>query len=148
MICPECRGKITSKNYDADYEWYECPSCGGAVTADEILKAEMERSPAIKAKGKIRRTEYELDKAVEENAPIVKKSTIKQETKLGVSSKESVKIITDTVEEVYQYFGQKIDHENAKDKALNIYRAMVYEGRGAAVREKEYEIPTCKEHVQ
>jgi hypothetical protein len=36
MKCPECDTKLTTKNYDPEYEWYECPGCEGAFTIDEI----------------------------------------------------------------------------------------------------------------
>lgn len=39
MKCPECQTKLSTKNYDAEFEWYECPKCEGAFTADEIEEA-------------------------------------------------------------------------------------------------------------
>lgn len=41
MKCPECGAKIGQKNYDAAFEWYECPKCEGAFTGDEIMEAEL-----------------------------------------------------------------------------------------------------------
>jgi hypothetical protein len=40
MKCPECSAKITTKHYDPEYEWYECPKCEGCFTADEIEEAQ------------------------------------------------------------------------------------------------------------
>lgn len=87
MKCPECKAKITTKNYDPDFDWYECSKCEGCFTADEIEEAESGTSPArrrsnardvssgvddlvgdvrrtktkVVAKGKKRRTEIQED---------------------------------------------------------------------------------------
>jgi Zn-finger nucleic acid-binding protein len=53
MKCPECGAKITTKHYDAEYEWYECPKCEGAFTASEIEEARNAK-PSRKAKGNSR----------------------------------------------------------------------------------------------
>lgn len=50
MKCPECKTKITTKHYDAEYEWYECPGCEGAFTVDEIEEARNESSKPKKPK--------------------------------------------------------------------------------------------------
>lgn len=36
MKCPSCSRKLTTKHYDPEFEWYECPGCEGAFTVDEI----------------------------------------------------------------------------------------------------------------
>ena len=41
MKCPECHTAIKQKDYDAAFEWYECPSCEGCFTGDEIMEAEL-----------------------------------------------------------------------------------------------------------
>ena len=38
MNCPACGAKLTTKNYDATYEWYECPKCEEVFTYDEIVE--------------------------------------------------------------------------------------------------------------
>lgn len=50
MKCPNCATKITSKHYDPDYSWYECPNCGNAYSADEIEEANNGTSPGKRAK--------------------------------------------------------------------------------------------------
>lgn len=41
MKCPECKTKLSTKHYDAAYEWFECPGCEGCFTYDEILEGVM-----------------------------------------------------------------------------------------------------------
>lgn len=41
MECPECGGKLGQKDYDAAFEWYECPKCEGCFTGDEITEADL-----------------------------------------------------------------------------------------------------------
>lgn len=55
--CPDCGTKLSTKHYDAAYEWFECPKCEGCFTYDEILEAFMSRrkdesGKSQKAKGK------------------------------------------------------------------------------------------------
>lgn len=50
MKCPECKTKITTKHYDAEFQWYECPKCEGCFTADEIEEAASGTSPGKRAK--------------------------------------------------------------------------------------------------
>lgn len=49
MKCPNCKAKITTKNYDPDYEIYECPKCSEAFTADDLEEAETGTSPRKRA---------------------------------------------------------------------------------------------------
>lgn len=44
MKCTECGHKLSIKHYDAAYEWYECPSCEGCFTYDEILEGGTDES--------------------------------------------------------------------------------------------------------
>jgi len=44
MKCPECGTKLTTKHYDATYEWYECPKCEGVFTFDEIIEGGQDES--------------------------------------------------------------------------------------------------------
>lgn len=50
MKCPECGTKITTKHYDPDFQWYECPKCEGCFTADEIEEDNNGTSPAKRAR--------------------------------------------------------------------------------------------------
>lgn len=50
MKCPKCKTKISTKHYDPDYEWYECPKCEGCFTADEIEEANSGTSPGKRAR--------------------------------------------------------------------------------------------------
>lgn len=36
--CPDCKGKIGVKNYDSDFEMYDCPSCGGMFQHHELIE--------------------------------------------------------------------------------------------------------------
>ena len=57
MECPECGKKLSTKHYDAVFEWYECPKCVGCFTYDEILEGgidESDESKAAEAKGNSR----------------------------------------------------------------------------------------------
>jgi hypothetical protein len=36
--CPNCDAKITQKDYDATFEWYECPKCEACHTFDELIE--------------------------------------------------------------------------------------------------------------
>jgi len=38
LYCPECNSKIRDKNYDADFELYECPGCEGMFTFAELVE--------------------------------------------------------------------------------------------------------------
>ena len=44
MRCPECNSKITTKDYDATYEWYECGKCEGVFTFDEVIEGGQDES--------------------------------------------------------------------------------------------------------
>ena len=148
MRCPECNSTITKANYDPEYEWYECASCEGAFTADEILKAEMQKQTTVKAAGKVRRTQIELDEAQEAHVkvPTISRDASVRESKVGVRSGEVINIMADAVEEIYREFHSSIDRVNAHDKALILYREMVLGGNGVQIREKEFSLPSCGQH--
>jgi hypothetical protein len=145
--CPDCKSKLTAENYDPEFEWYECSSCEGSFTADEILKAEMQGG-IVKASGKVRRTQLELDEtlAATIQVPKISSSAGARAGRLQVPSRQIVNIISDVVEDVYRQLGSNIDRVNAEDKALTLYRAMVYEGTNTTVKEHEFQLPYCKEH--
>ena len=151
MRCPECKSTIAKKDYDPAFEWYECSSCEGSFTRDEILKAEIEaqKSAPVKAAGKVRRTEIELDEVAEQNVSVpvkITQSASARDGRQGIPSKESVNVMADAIEEIYREFHAEIDRTNAKDKAIILYRAMVYQGSGTKVREHEFQLRQCKEH--
>jgi hypothetical protein len=50
MKCPNCNTRITTKDYDVIYEWYECPKCEGCFTADEIEEAASGTSPGKRSR--------------------------------------------------------------------------------------------------
>jgi DNA-directed RNA polymerase subunit M/transcription elongation factor TFIIS len=152
VLCPECNSKIKATNYDPEFEWYECPSCDGSFTADEILKAEQERQKTspVRAKGKLRRTQIELDETAEANVtqvPTISRSASARDGRSQVATHEVINVMADAVEEVYREFHASIDRVNARDKALILYRTMVLEGEGATIKEKEITVPRCKAHA-
>ena len=151
MQCPECNSLITKNHYDPEFEWYECPQCEGSFTADEILKAELlrQKESPVRAKGKLRRTQIELDETAEANAVAVVKIPQKssaREGRVSVPSGEIINVMADAVEEIYQEFHATIDRVNARDKALILFREMTIGGNGVRIQEKEITIPLCKEH--
>lgn len=54
MKCPDCGAKISAKHYDPEFEWYECPSCEGAFTVEEMeaSRAQQTRNKKGNSKGK------------------------------------------------------------------------------------------------
>jgi len=64
MKCPDCGARLTTKHYDATYEWYECPKCEGVFTFDEIIEGgQDESSEPEEAKGKGDRRRSQSSKA-------------------------------------------------------------------------------------
>lgn len=169
MTCPECNSKISAKHYDADFEMYECPKCGGMFTVDEMEDTRGDNSRnggggsnrgsgsasrvgATKkavAKGKKRQTEIDADEeAIEKfEAEQLKVRTSEKSThhRDEIPTKQVVSIMADELEEIYKEFGGRIDRTNALDKALTLWRQMsIHEGISA--REKTVEHVLCKDH--
>lgn len=151
MKCPECSKAISEKDYDADYEWYECPGCEGCFTEDELVRTRKPpKSSAPKAKGKKR--QENIDAEQEAIAEFEKKSlepTVKQETgtkhRDEISTKQVVNIMADEIQEIYHEFGGEIDEANARDKALTIWRDTHIHAKATA-REKAVEHALCGAH--
>jgi hypothetical protein len=165
MKCPECNTKITAKHYDSSYEWYECPKCEGAFTVDELqitsdssvsLGASATRNRSGKnvpvAKGKKRRTEIAEDKAAGDRQ-LEEMSTTIVATQKGATKHHDeidsigvVNIMADEISAIYEDLGGKLDEENARDKALILWRAVHYEANASA-REREVKHVKCKAHA-
>lgn len=176
MRCPEDGTKITTKHYDPEYEFFECPKCEGCFTADELEEAENGTSVAKRknssragadsvlqdavkrsskrvaavAKGKKRLTEIQEDDEAlaefEKKAYAVKKSTAK-DVKHRDESHTAAIVTTWAAElqEVYNEFGAQLDDDNAKDKALTIWREIHFKD-GVSAREKPVPHVLCAEH--
>jgi hypothetical protein len=147
--CPECNSTITKANYDPEFEWYECPNCEGSFTSDEILKAAQEKvGSSVTAKGKLRRTQVELDETAEAHVKVVTISSKGSASggRVSLPTKEVINVMADAVEEIYEEFHSSINRVNAEDKAIILFREIAYGGSGVPVREKEFHLPLCKEH--
>jgi hypothetical protein len=173
MKCPECSRKLSTKNYDAAYEWYECPKCEGCFTYDEVLEggisedddgvhngnsaegATNNRQRATKngtpiAKGKKRRAEIEEDEqAVEEFTKQIVTNAVKQASPTKhrdeVETVAVVNVWGDEIQDVYRDLGSEIDEMNAQDKALIIWRE-IHNLQGVTARDQEVAHALCKEH--
>lgn len=168
MKCPECQHKIKATDYDPEFEWYECPGCEGAFTADEILKAEdngkrewtdAERAKRDRPKGKKkpvakskkRQSEIEAD---EEALVEFETNMLKPQKKQldaprhrdETPTKAVVQIMADEIQEVYQIMGGEIDRLNAEDKALILWRDVRYGLHHVVAREREVSHVLCAEH--
>lgn len=169
MTCPECGAKIGAKNYDAEFEWYECPKCEGAFTGDEIVEAEEREHSrgvdsgsnngrsnsvrvATKPVAKKKKKQAEIDADAEAIAEYEKRTTetvvvSEKETRHRdeISTGQVVQIMADEIEAIYEEMAQTITRDNAEDKALTLWRNLrVHDGITA--REKAVELALCGEH--
>lgn len=158
MKCPTDGTKITTKHYDADYEWYECPKCQGCFTADELEESETGTSPrkraekaAPKAKGKKRLEEISEDekavKEFEEKAYAVRASSEPKATRHRdqVRTGEILNIVADEIEGYCREVGTRIDRINAREfYAMNLVRPMVI--AGVSAREQTVPMMKCGDH--
>lgn len=148
MICPECKTKITAKNYDSEFEWWECPKCSSAFTADEI---EEKKSTGPVAKGKQRRTEIAEDEEalakhdVEVLKAVKKSAEVATTRKDEVPIEEVISIMADELELIYEEMGGRLNTVNARDKALTLWREVHYK-EGVHAREKAVEHVLCGAH--
>ena len=172
MNCPECHTKLGQKNYDAAFEWYECPSCEGCFTGDEILEAEIAQharsnrsgsdsrrtdsvdrvagSKKVVAKAKKKKAEIDADEeaiaAYEQSVTEVihagEKSTKHRDE---ISTGQVVQIMADEIEVLYEEMGQSLNRVNAEDKALTLWRNL-HVHDGIVAREKAVELALCGEH--
>lgn len=161
MKCPKDGTKITAKHYDADYEIYECPTCGEAFSADDLEEAETGTSPrkrrelaagtVPKAKGKKRQAEIVEDAEAlakyEEKvfkAPVKKAKEVKHRDEIQTG--QILEIVADEIEAIWKEFGSKIDRVNAREFfAMNIVRPLRIE-HDVHFRDKEIPARYCKEH--
>jgi hypothetical protein len=169
MKCPTDGTKISTKHYDPDFEWYECPKCEGCFTADELEEAENGTSPrkrakdALKkqkgkkqkdvpvAKAKKRKTEIladeELaDRQLEEMSQVVKTDApVEKKHRDELPTKQIVNIMADEIQNVYEEMGGSIDDLNAREKALIIWRQLRID-TGISAREQDVEYVACDTH--
>lgn len=152
MKCPECGHKLTKKNYDPEFEWYECPGCEGCFTDDEIVKEDSGK-PKLVAKGKKRRTELQEDEDRLEDMtkeiaskPVKAKGADTKHHRDELTTGQIVPIWGDEIQAIYEELGSSLDEVNAQDKALIIWRE-IYIHAGATAREDEFKIKLCKEHA-
>lgn len=174
MNCPDCATKITAKHFDAEFQWYECPKCEGCFTADEMEEARGGRTvrgserngsggrsaasvvahaatKKVAVKGKKRQTEIADDdeaiakfeaetlKPVKTDDPPLKKHRDE------VSTKEVVNTWAAEIQDVYEELGGRLDDENARDKALILWRQVQTE-TGVSAREQDVGYATCNAH--
>jgi len=181
MKCPDCGAKITTKNYDAEYEWYECPKCEGAFTVDEMEASRAQQTRNEKgssngkagrgrgkerkdargahkgvqtqngkpiAKGKKRRTEIEEDEqAVAQWEQEVLEPKVKHQERHHRDELDTAQVIgiwQDEIQDIYDDLGLSIDEDNARDKALIIWREIHIQG--VAARDQEVPHALCKDH--
>lgn len=160
MTCPECKHKITSKHYDPEMEWYECPGCEGCFTPDELEAARPSKNPIVKglkkaeskvkAKGKVRQSEIlEDEEAVaafeSEMLKPVKASAGETKHRDELPTREVVSIMADELQEIYREMGGSLNDVNARDKALTLWREVHYKD-GVHAREKAVEHVLCGAH--
>ena len=170
--CPDCDGKIsTKKDWDEEFEWYECPSCEGCFThRDLVIQSKADKaaesasegrtghaskktagSKAPLAKGKKRRTEIQEDEeALRELEAKMLKPKVKQEEPVRhrneVPTGQVVNILADEITALYEEDGTKIDQVNARDKALILWRELHFTHRVPA-RDTSVKIRFCGEHA-
>lgn len=153
MKCPDCKAKITEKNYDTEMEWIECPKCEGIFTLEEIGVNKdwlSPKNPPPKAKGKKRQEEISADEealaAMEaEMLKPRKKSSEDKKHRDELPIKEVVSIMADELQEIYKEMGGTLDDLNARDKALTLWREIHYK-EGIHAREKPVQHVLCGAH--
>ena len=150
MICPDCSGKISAKNYDPDYGWYECPKCEGCFTPDEIIRAEQNgKKPIAKAKKRLTEIQEDEEALAEYEAEVLKPrkaaETRPPTHKDSVPTGQVLNIIADEIEAIGEEIGVPIDRLNAREFfAMNLWREMI--ALGVEARESEFQVPLCNEH--
>lgn len=171
MTCPDCSTKITAKHFDTEFDWYECPKCEGCFTPEELEENRASRTRGagsssvdnrvrsdlvaatqkVVAKGKKRRTEIqEDDEAIAKFDAEVLKPRKKAEAEHHkhrdeLTTSEVVNIWADEIQAVYEEMGGQLDQENARDKALVLWRAVQSE-TGISARERDVPHVHCAEH--
>lgn len=164
MKCPNCAAKITAKNYDTDYEWYDCPKCGNSFTEKEILKGEV-KSVLKKVPGDKRKTKVVSDRPVsaskkrkasdddalakyEAEALKPRASAEAESTRHRdeVPTKEILNVWADEIENIAEETGNKIDRLNAREFfAMNLWREVSFK-QGVKARDKRLKVQHCAEH--
>jgi hypothetical protein len=100
----------------------------------------------IQAKGKKRRTELKSDAELEKSTVVPKRGKQEQGSS-AVPTREVINIMADVIQSVYEEFGgRELDRENAKDKALILFRSLLYEDGGTRISEHSYIVRLCEEH--
>lgn len=161
--CPDCKKKISEKNYDDDFEMYECPGCGGLFQLSELVEngaktaagngpgARSESQKAIpRAKGKLKKEALARDeeadaKQIEEITGNIKPKKKEERHRDEVQTGLVLNIIADEIESICEELGVQINRVNAREfYAMNLYRPLIMSGVHA--REQDVEYVTCKEH--
>lgn len=174
MKCPECGAKIGQKDYDAVFEWYECPKCEGAFTGDEIMEGELAGNSrgstdndsgsdaraagkraskaASKPVAKKKKKQAEIDadeEAIKEYEKRTMETVVVSEKNTKhrdeISTGQVVQIMADEIELVYEETGQTITRDNAVDKALTLWRNLHHHD-GIVAREKPMGVVLCGRH--
>lgn len=158
MKCPECQTKLTTKHYDAEFEWYECPNCEGCFTSDELEEANGGSSVASRrqtekpvAKGKARQSAIQEDAdAIAEfeaaNFKVTKKADEAPKVKVGVSSGQVRQIMGDEIELIAEETGTTLNRINAVEFfAFNLVLALLR--NKVPIREGKVPMVKCPEHV-
>lgn len=157
--CPECDGKIKDKNYDSDFEMYECPGCEGMFLFDELLEHRVPGSKATgatetaapKAKGKNRREAQERDEQaseeqIERMVKTAKKADKETRHRDQIPTGMVLNIIADEIESIGEEIGVNIDRLNAREfYAMNLYRPLMLSGIHA--REQDVPMKLCEDHI-
>lgn len=156
--CPECGKKISEKNYDSDFEMYECPKCEGMFTFDELLEGRGPGPEATEApvkavpvaKGKKRQEEMvkdaEADAAhIEAITKNVKQGAKEEKHRDEIQTGMVLNIMADEIESICDEAGISIDRLNAREYfAMNLYRPLMLAGFKA--REQEVKFVGCVDH--
>jgi DNA-directed RNA polymerase subunit M/transcription elongation factor TFIIS len=151
MKCPNCQARIMAKNYDPDYEMYECPKCGGSFTPDEIVKQEVESLKPV-AKAKKRMTEIQEDEEAfakfeaEELKPRKSADAATVHHRDEVPTGQVLNIFADEIELIGQEIGVQIDRLNAREFfAMNLWRTLALK-HGVHARDKSIPHVLCEDH--
>ena len=163
FLCPDCSHKISKKDWDAEFEMYECPSCEGLWQLEELVAngaktaagngsgSHTEAQRAIpKAKGKIRQELLDSDaqadaKQIEEITSNVKTKKKEERHRDEIQTGLVLNVIADEIQAIYEEAGLEIDRTNAREFfAMNLYRPLLL--GGARAREQDVPHKLCKEH--
>lgn len=165
--CPDCEAKIGPKNFDEEFQMYECPKCEGLFTLNELVtggaydssvrskgsgfEASESGSKAVPAaKGKKRQAERQADEELAEEQIEAITKTVKKTEKISRHRDEMetglvLNVVADEIEVLAEEMGIHVDRTNAREfYAMNLIRPLILKGHFP--REQEIAIDYCKEH--